>query len=647
METPTNRERIKFFGPGDLANSLFADAAVNLIMASSSSTVALSSLNDALELHNALEFQAHGLVPDSLALKQRTSLEISAKSCHGQIARYFLSLNATNFAEQFVDLDHSYTQDLIELLGRHTVAKTVGKQALFDSLVEAGVPLWVMLADKSFVRTHERRLRDRLLSDVRFAELLIQARLLDNRGTKYSMPKSLTVEDSQRILESYIASESPHLNYVDAIAKAQDNIGFGITPKVRLAAQRRVEELAQAMFEDAASVIGGTSYAVKVGRDQKEPLQDYVQVDDGRRIYQRILGEEYLKSSLAFEQILANFSTIIGYMCGRGVLALPSFPSEVGVLEGLRIIGKDSYRRGAVYRETDSLTYLGTQAYSNFLKHEGIEVEEVIAWYFREYIVDVFGVGGFAFAPSTAASSFLERCRHLCAELEGIGKQFALYCDEGEVDPDLLQMTSAPRPWAKIPSLVARKYVVQSTDEDCGLALYLLFSDQSPLIYISDELQARSFFDLVQSNHVRYEVLHRHQQVPVDWLASAGLVSVDGGILRFASAEKIGVLMDIYRLEASPYAHYDRERQAADELIEAEWLTPTSTLLSPPEASYFNFFLNRSEFTDGHDLRNRYLHGTNPPHHDEAAHATAYLQVLRLAVALVLKIQDEFALRAQ
>lgn len=35
-----------------------------------------------------------------------------------------------------------------------------------------------------------------------------------------------------------------------------------------------------------------------------------------------------------------------------------------------------------------------------------------------------------------------------------------------------------------------------------------------------------------------------------------------------------------------------------------------STLFSKPEQDYFNYFLNKSDFTNGLDLRNSYLHGT-------------------------------------
>lgn len=645
MEDPEQRDRIKFYGPGDLASYVIAEDAVALLTARSG-TDRITSLNDALEIHNALEFERHDILPSTLAHGERVALSSQVKAFRGQVAGFFATLDATNITDQIAGFEHEYVQDLLQLIDRYKVAKNVGGQELFDALVSAGVPLRAMLGDKSFVTGHDRRLRATLLSSVASGELLVNARLLESGTNAYFLPKSLSGDDSQHILMSYIDSESPHLNYVETIAHAQDNAGFGITPKVRLAAQRRVDELTRALFADKSRVVTGTSYSVGIDPNQDEPLRERTEHDDAKQLYERTFGGRYLRSSMAPDQILANFATIIGYTHERGLLALPSFRREIGVFEGLRVTAKDAYPRGAAYRHRDSLTILGTRAYYDFLHQEGTEVEDVIAWYFRDYIAEVFGASGFEFAPSTASGTFLERCRHLCAEMESIAKQFTLYCEDGDIDRELLEMTSAPRPWGKIPSLVMRKYLLKSRSGEPDTALRLLFSDQSRITFINRDVRVRSFVQLVLENHVKYEDLHHYQTGLVDWLVSAGLVSLDDGTVGLSSLPKILVLRDIDTYEAGPFGHYELEKAAAEELAGNGWLEFSSTLLSPAEASYFNFVLNKSEFTDGYDLRNRYLHGTNPNPRDENAHREAYLQLLRLMLALVLKIHDDFALHA-
>ena len=79
-----------------------------------------------------------------------------------------------------------------------------------------------------------------------------------------------------------------------------------------------------------------------------------------------------------------------------------------------------------------------------------------------------------------------------------------------------------------------------------------------------------------------------------------------------------------------------------EELVKKNVLEYGTSLLSKPEQDYFNYILNRAEFSNGLDLRNRYVHGTQPI--DEKSHEQDYSTLLRLLVLLVLKINEEFCL---
>ena len=67
----------------------------------------------------------------------------------------------------------------------------------------------------------------------------------------------------------------------------------------------------------------------------------------------------------------------------------------------------------------------------------------------------------------------------------------------------------------------------------------------------------------------------------------------------------------------------------------------SSSLLSKPEQDYFNYFLNKSAFTNGPDLRNKYSH-TQPHIREDKNHQRNYFIALRLLIVLIIKINDEF-----
>ena len=65
-----------------------------------------------------------------------------------------------------------------------------------------------------------------------------------------------------------------------------------------------------------------------------------------------------------------------------------------------------------------------------------------------------------------------------------------------------------------------------------------------------------------------------------------------------------------------------------------------STLFTEPEQAYLNYILNKAEFSNGLDLRNKYIHSTYSKKEDEQK--TDYITLLKLMVLIVTKINDEF-----
>lgn len=644
MEHSESPERVKFYGPRDLASGWSAEQAVKLIQEYSHGRK-IHSLNDALELHNALAFEDHGIFPRSLGEQEREDLAASARESRRQVASFFACFDASNLEHLLGDFEYEYADDLIPLLERHAVAKKVGGQALFDALVKARMPLAVMLSNSQFVKRHDRRLRDALLADALHGELLVRMRLIKDSNASYFLPASFSGKDAQQLLSAYIESASPHPNHVEAIAQAKDNMAFGLTAKIRLQAKRRYEVLIEELFSNDENTLVKRSYGVRIDPEQHEPVLDRVDRWTSGMTHVRSFGEQYLSSTLEPDRVLANFAAVVGYLDRQGLLTMPSFKTQIGALEGLFISGKDSYPRGQAFKHLDTLTIQGTHAYAEFLRQNGIEIEDAVAWFFRAHLTSKFGATGFYYTTSSPNSSFLERCRHVSAEMESIARQFTLYCDEGELDLELLRMTSAPRPWSEIPSLVAHKYLRRESTSDCEQALYLLFNDQSRLTYVNNALRARSFVELVTENELPYDALHHFQKEPVDWLISEGLVAVNAGDIEFPKPTLILVLCDIYNSEAAAFGHYGTDESAAAlALVDKGWLAFSSTLLTSAEASYFNFILNKSEFSDGPDLRNSYAHGTNADPGDVMAHRQSYVLFLRMLVSLVLKIRDDFQL---
>ena len=71
-------------------------------------------------------------------------------------------------------------------------------------------------------------------------------------------------------------------------------------------------------------------------------------------------------------------------------------------------------------------------------------------------------------------------------------------------------------------------------------------------------------------------------------------------------------------------------------------LKSESTLFSKPEIDYLNYYLNKSEFNNGLDLRNMYIHGTHPNDKEsEKIHETNYMRILKIFILAIIKINDD------
>jgi hypothetical protein len=229
--------------------------------------------------------------------------------------------------------------------------------------------------------------------------------------------------------------------------------------------------------------------------------------------------------------------------------------------------------------------------------------------------------------------------------MEGIVNQFRLYVQDGELDRELLALTSDPVAYRLIPSLIEGKYVYAADHEEIQGVLHTLFSDQSGLTYINDSLQDSSAARLLVRNEISYTDFAAHQRPTVDKLIQLGVLEDTGTRVQIVKTEHLWLLYRLFAKQVAVYYRLSRDgRIYVDALKARGWVTLRSSLLTEAEASYFNYFLNKAEFSNGPELRNKYLHGSQANSASESEHFQTYLTALRMLIALVIKINDEFCL---
>jgi hypothetical protein len=634
--------RLKFYGLNDYATFFQAERAVTVLAGFDGSRTSYG-VNDIVELHNASLFAEHGVLPASMVQAERERILSLVPGVRRAEGVFFNALTESTFTAAISGVDYLYRSDVLDLLAKFKVFGRCGATVVLDALKADRFHNGDLLSCKALVRAYDEDVRSLLLASVDTAELILSKHLLSDSRTGICLPASLTPADCRALLDAYVDDENASPNYVQLIATARVNSALGIDAKLKLKARRADDKFTTSLF--AANQGMKTGVEISISDMQSEDVVASFEDMVAKFSYSRA----WLAGNLDYPTILNNFIYVFEWTTRRVLLSLPSYPSELGVMERVMMMrGKDEYVTGAAFRMKDQSSLLQVHMYREFLRSEGIDIEAVIAWFFTDYLKDELGADHLRFRPSSESATYLEKCRHLFSEMESVLKQFRLYAENGELDFDLLSMTSEPLEYKQIPSTVPGKYVYVTDHNDIRSTQHLLFSDQSHLGYIDEGLMAGTLAQLLLSNRVAYDRFADHQKPGIDLLLTRGVLVNDDSQIKLASAVQFLALRELWDNEAGSYWHHSPGGRAAiDAMVADGWLDRRSTLLTTSEADYINYFLNQSGPNGGPDLRNRYLHGSQADGDDKAVHLRTYLIALRLLIALVIKLNDDLCLRAQ
>ena len=192
----------------------------------------------------------------------------------------------------------------------------------------------------------------------------------------------------------------------------------------------------------------------------------------------------------------------------------------------------------------------------------------------------------------------------------------------------------------EIPSLIGHKYAYIVSDK-LKKEQHLLFSDQSMLSHVPKYgNETHSFFELLLAHSLVVDDYPNWEQSDLKWLQDSGTIFVDEeGILRMNTA-RVAMLKDLYDHDVLCCSYYNKN--LIDKYVSSGDLRYGNTLFTIPEQEYLNYMLNKAEFSNGLDLRNKYIHSTNSL--DEQQQQRDYIQILKIMTLIVLKINEEFCL---
>lgn len=625
---------VKFYSTNDLrcGNNLIL---VENILNSFDCSKEYDDINKVLEFYNIQKYLNNKCYLTKWDEETKNRYFDISKKFSGIIGKYFSVINEENIVEIYMKIKSIYYDDFWELFDKYKMYERISNEK-FENLLNERLNLRSVLVHKKIVNKYANTINRIMMNNEITCELLLEECLAEKKKTvKYYFPNNL---DKDALVNKYLDSNQCNLNYVQLLAKSVSTPDLVLSDKLRLKAKRKEKKEVELLFADKECL----SYGVKLSYSNELEKIKNIKLEN-RHLY-LTYNLKWLKENLDYPVILIfNFIYLFEFVDNQIRFLHVHKINSLGLFTRFfGIKGKKEYIIDHSFNQIDMAAQLQIQTYYKFLEKEKINLEKVFEWFFKEYIDLEFNIKGFFFNPSTSSATFLEKNRHLSSEIESILKQFRMWCEDRQIDLELLQISSSHIFFKDIPSLIDKKYIY-SNSKELNFAGYLLCSDQSNICYISNEYHQNKFHNLISMNNLKFDNFHEYQKRNVQWLIDHSYIYEDEQGFLKNYEDIIWIVDELYFSEVLSYNHLEKSKQKTiDILLEKKILKYENTLFSRPEQDYLNYIFNMSEFSNGLDLRNKYLHGTQSL--DENVHINDYYIFLRMLILCILKINDEFCL---
>ena len=559
--------------------------------------------------------------------------------------KYFnTKINEDNIISVYETVDIHYKNEFFELFSNCIEAMNISNEKMAELLQCEKIRIRDVLEYKTLVIKYDDIIKEYLMNNNNESvELLIGKYYIDEESyDKLNFPSSLTLADKEKMILKYIEYEFANLNFIRIIAKIQSNKdSIVVDDKTKLKAQKRREEIENNLFKNTNTTIE-FGIGVVINDNQEEASLITSKGNDTNYSY----SGKWIKENNDYPTLLNNFIYLFNYVDPYFRIDLINKKCYSGIFERINYKVVRSYNPNQTFNNRAMVANMQIAAYYNYLNKNNIRLEDIIEWFFKEYLKSEFDIDNYIISMPSANSNYFEKCKSLLPEFDLILKEYKYYCEDGIIDQELVNISSTQMFFKDIPSLNDKKYIYANKIDDTLLIQYYFFSDQCLLNY--NPITNKSygcFYELLRNIEMKYSDYNIHEQKMIDWLVDKELLAVDNNYIKLKNKPLINIYADLYFNDVINYWRYPKQlRNIVDSLIEKGILYSENTLFSKPEQDYFNYYLNMSEFIDGFDIRNSNLHGSQSGDRNSEIHSSRYMIILQLLILIIIKINDDLCI---
>lgn len=637
------RDRVEFFEENDVLYGHNLNKIETMVIPD----ITQIGINDAIEFYEIKRYFDKGTRLKTWSDNEFQTYKEKTQKLFGLAIRFFDAIDNATIIKYFTAVEYPYHTEFWAMFNICKLFNKISDDTFEKLIYSDGIAPFDLFRYKNIVNHYGRILRNYIIEYDNSIQILMYVYEQDYKQVeKLSLPTELTGADICFCLEKYVDSDSPNANMLNSIKQMRYSPVFPISDELRLKAKRRYAKEIEKLSITGIPIEYGIQLIFSPDQNEEKTVEHI-----GKE-FKVSYSTHWLLDTLDYPSILNNFIYIFEFVDVPQMRSLHiSKESDFGVFERtMRSESSRIYPCSSSFNFINGLATMQMNAYYNFLKSQNVRLEDALKWLFSEYLQSEFNCPEIRVSFPSENSTYAEKCSILITAFESILKQYSLYVKNGEIDFELVGMSTTPIAFESVPSLVSKKYLY-GINKDYTNLTFLLFSDQCIYSFVprinNQKKEYTSLLDLILNEKVYLSDYKEYAYSAFRYLADYDLIKIaSDGLISISNKEKVGLLKDLYKNEVVSRWHYPvAALPKIQELVDKGILAEKSSLLSTPEANYLSYLLNRSEYDNGLEIRNKYVHGIQQVITNENEHFQNYLVLLKIFVLLAIKVNDDFELR--
>lgn len=628
--------KVVYYSNDDLINGINLENAEKIIQLFDKNNS--FAINDLLELYNIQLYFKNNLRLPTWSDEQYQKYKTIVNGFSEVIKSFFLSIDNSNFTQIFTEINFQYTHNFWELFNKLNVFKKIDSSLISALLASKKYIFQEVLYNQELVSYYSKEIVEHFEKNPETAEIILShyEEISFSEKKKIYIPKIFSFDKIETLINRYISLSEPNLNYINLIVNSQN---LKLDYKTKFRASKKEREIAKSFFKEN----NGISYGVEIGISGKQSEPKTLKHDEvnNRLIY--TYSGNYLDNTRDFFSIFKNFTFLFEYANFQGCMNLVQRNCEMETMDRIFMRSKGEFLKYIKFNQKELLSNGQFAIYKHYLKNNNVDIDDVISFVVIEILQKVYGIEKLKISLPSKETDFFEKVRILAPELEFLLKQYNAFIEDGEIDFELLRFNSSPIYFSKLKSKVDIKYVYPK-GENIYRIKNGLFSTQSSLTYIDPFKNKYShLYELLLKENVTYDLFEGFQQREIDYLLEKKIIFFDiNNCLRVDQIMSLIFSLFHYQ-EVISFWHFPLEiRNILIEFEKQNEVIFENCLFTREEIRYLNYNLNKKEFSNGLDLRNKYIHGSNSESKD--VQENDYNVLLKILILILLKIEDDILL---